>query len=111
MTDPKKRSKADNSDGVVHASSHVHHFGRQFVYAPRACVPALSTDKAMRTNTDRAVATVPLSDNWSYDRMMRLLGGMWFLLLALCVAIAIGAAPNAPWPSRLSSFCLASYYM
>jgi protein-S-isoprenylcysteine O-methyltransferase Ste14 len=65
----------------------------------------------MLTNTDRAVTTVTLSHKWSYDRMMRLLGGMWFLLLALCVAIAIGALPNAPWPSRLSNFCLASYYM
>jgi len=32
------------------------------------------------------MSTVTLSNNWSYDRMMRLLGGMWFMLLALCVA-------------------------
>jgi protein-S-isoprenylcysteine O-methyltransferase Ste14 len=50
-------------------------------------------------------------NNWSYDRMMRLLGGMWFMLLALCVAAKIGASLSGPWPSLLSSFCLASFYM
>ena len=48
--------------------------------------------------------------NGSYDRMMRLFGGMWFMLLALCVAIKIGASLTDPWPSLLSSFCLASFY-
>jgi protein-S-isoprenylcysteine O-methyltransferase Ste14 len=43
--------------------------------------------------------------------MIRLLGGMWFFLLAFCVATKIGASPAAPWPSLLSSFCLASFYM
>jgi protein-S-isoprenylcysteine O-methyltransferase Ste14 len=43
--------------------------------------------------------------------MMRLFGGIWFMLLALCVAIKIGASPSDPWPSLLSSFCLASFYM
>jgi protein-S-isoprenylcysteine O-methyltransferase Ste14 len=57
------------------------------------------------------VSTVTPSNNWSYDRMMRLFGGMWFMLLALCVAIKIGASPTDPWPSLLSSFCLASFYM
>ena len=42
---------------------------------------------------------------------MRLFGGMWFMLLALCVAIKIGASLTDPWPSLLSSFCLASFYM
>jgi protein-S-isoprenylcysteine O-methyltransferase Ste14 len=51
------------------------------------------------------------SNNWSYDRTMRVFGGMWFLLLALCVAIKIGASLADPWPSLLSSFCLASFYM
>ena len=50
-------------------------------------------------------------NNWSYDRMMRLFGGMWFMLLALCVANKIGASLTDPWPSLLSSFCLASFYM
>ena len=57
------------------------------------------------------MSTVTLSNNWSYDRMMRLFGGMWFMLLALCVAIKIGASLTDPWPSLLSSFCLASFYM
>ena len=57
------------------------------------------------------MSTVTLSNNWSYDRMMRLFGGMWFMLLALCVAIKIGASPTDPWPSLLSSFCLAIFYM
>jgi protein-S-isoprenylcysteine O-methyltransferase Ste14 len=50
-------------------------------------------------------------NNWSYDRMMRLFGGMWFMLLALLVASKIGASLTDPWPSLLSSFCLASFYM
>ena len=49
-------------------------------------------------------------NNWSYDRMMRLFGGMWFMLLALCVANKIASLTD-PWPSLLSSFCLASFYM
>jgi protein-S-isoprenylcysteine O-methyltransferase Ste14 len=49
--------------------------------------------------------------NGLYDRMMRLFGGMWFMSLALCVAIKIGASPADPWPSLVSSFCLASFYM
>jgi protein-S-isoprenylcysteine O-methyltransferase Ste14 len=57
------------------------------------------------------MSTVTLSNNWSYDRMMRLFGGMWFMLLALCVANKIWASSTDPWPSLLSSFCLASFYM
>jgi protein-S-isoprenylcysteine O-methyltransferase Ste14 len=57
------------------------------------------------------MSTITLPNHWSYDRMMRLFGGMWFMLLALCVAIKIGASPTDPWPSLLSSFCLASFYM
>jgi protein-S-isoprenylcysteine O-methyltransferase Ste14 len=49
--------------------------------------------------------------NGFYDRVMRLFGGMWFMLLALCVAIKIGASLADPWPSLLSSVCLASFYM
>src|SRR5438105_6826772 len=57
------------------------------------------------------VSTITLPNNWSYDRVMRLLGGLWFMLLALCVAAKIGASLTDPWPSLLSSFCLASFYM
>jgi len=57
------------------------------------------------------MSAVTLANNWSYDRMMRLFGGLWFVLLALCVAIKIGASPGDPWPSRLSGFCLGSFYL
>ena len=57
------------------------------------------------------MSTVTLPNNWSYDRMMRLLGGMWFMLLALCVASNIGSSLTHPWPSLLSSFCIACFYM
>src|SRR5216683_8274441 len=57
------------------------------------------------------MSTITLSKNWSYERTMQLFGGMWFMLLALCVAIKIGASLTDPWPSLLSSFCLASFYM
>src|SRR5215467_4239233 len=50
-------------------------------------------------------------NNWSYDGMMRLFGGMWFMLLALCVATKIGASLTDPWSSLLSSFCIAIFYM
>ena len=35
--------------------------------------------------------TVTLRNNWSYDRMTRLFGGMWFMWLSVCVAKKIGA--------------------
>jgi protein-S-isoprenylcysteine O-methyltransferase Ste14 len=57
------------------------------------------------------MSTLTLSNNWSYDRMMRLFGGMWFMLLALCVASKIGTSLTDPWPSLLSSFCIASFYL
>ncbi|MDH2356860.1 methyltransferase [Bradyrhizobium sp. SSUT112] len=41
---------------------------------------------------------------------MQLLGGMWFMLLALGLAIKIGSL-SEPWPSLLSSLCLASFYI
>ena len=56
------------------------------------------------------MSTVTLSKNWSYDGMMRVFGSMWFMLLALCVARKIGASLTDPWPSLLSSFCLAIFY-
>src|SRR5258706_13045561 len=57
------------------------------------------------------MSTVTLSKKWSYERMMQLFGSMWFMLLALCVANKIGASLTDPWPSLLSNFCLASFYM
>ena len=69
----------------------------------------MSADRAM--SAYRAISTDSLPKTWSYDRMMRLFGGLWFVLLALCVAIKMGASPADPWPLRLSSFCLAIFYM
>jgi protein-S-isoprenylcysteine O-methyltransferase Ste14 len=57
------------------------------------------------------MSTITLSKNWSYDWMMRLFGSMWFMLLALCVALKIGASLTDPWPSLLSSFCIATFYV
>jgi protein-S-isoprenylcysteine O-methyltransferase Ste14 len=57
------------------------------------------------------MSTVALSKTSSYDRMMQLFGGMWFMLLALGVAIKIGTSANDPWPSLLSSVCLATFYV
>ena len=57
------------------------------------------------------MSTASLSRNWSYDRTMQLLGGMWFMLLAFCLAIKIGTSLSEPWPALLSSFFLASFYM
>ena len=59
-------------------------------------------------------ATLP---NWSYHRVMRLFGGMWFMLLAFFVLwgirlkleAAISIVDLVPW--LLSSFCLAGFYM
>jgi hypothetical protein len=42
---------------------------------------------------------------------MRLFGGLWFLLLALCVTNQIGASFADPWPSLLWRLCLASFYL
>jgi protein-S-isoprenylcysteine O-methyltransferase Ste14 len=57
------------------------------------------------------MSTITLSKNWSYDWMMRLLGSMWFMLLAVCVALKIGASLTDPWPSLLSRFCIATFYV
>ncbi|MGY4286192.1 protein-S-isoprenylcysteine O-methyltransferase Ste14 [Bradyrhizobium sp. LM2.7] len=56
------------------------------------------------------MSTVALSKKWSYERMMQLFGGMWFMLLAVLLALKIGASLTDPWPSLLSSFCLAIFY-
>jgi protein-S-isoprenylcysteine O-methyltransferase Ste14 len=57
------------------------------------------------------MSTVTLSKSWSYHRTMQLLGGMWFMFMALCVAIKIEASLTDPWPSLLSRFCIASFYI
>jgi protein-S-isoprenylcysteine O-methyltransferase Ste14 len=50
-------------------------------------------------------------NNWCYDQISRLFGGVWFLLLALCVARKIGTSFAETWPSVLSNLCLASFYL
>src|SRR3954468_13522820 len=57
------------------------------------------------------MSTITLSKNWPYERTMQLLGGMWFMLLALLVATKIGTSLADPWPSLLSSFCLGIFYL
>jgi len=57
------------------------------------------------------MSTLTLSKSWSYDWMMQLLGSMWFMVLAVFVAIKMGASLTDPWPALLSRFCLASFYM
>jgi protein-S-isoprenylcysteine O-methyltransferase Ste14 len=57
------------------------------------------------------MTTVSLSKSGTYDRTMRLLGSMWFMLLALCVAVKIGGSLADPWPSLLSRLCIASFYL
>jgi protein-S-isoprenylcysteine O-methyltransferase Ste14 len=56
------------------------------------------------------MSTLALTKTSSYERTMQLFGGMWFMLLALGVAIKIGTSLSDPWPSLLSSFCLAIFY-
>ena len=61
--------------------------------------------------TLRAASAIRPSNAWSYDRVLQLFGSLWFLLLALVVAAKIVASPDDAWPSRLSSFCLACFYL
>lgn len=56
------------------------------------------------------MTTITLSKNRTYEWTMQLLGSSWFMLLALLVAIRVGSFAE-PWPSLLSSFCLAIFYM
>jgi protein-S-isoprenylcysteine O-methyltransferase Ste14 len=54
--------------------------------------------------------TITLTKDSPYDLAMRLLGSMWFMLLALIVAVRLGRSLADPWPSLLSSFCIAIFY-
>jgi protein-S-isoprenylcysteine O-methyltransferase Ste14 len=56
------------------------------------------------------MSTVTVSKSSSYD-WMQLFGGMWFMLLAVCIVIKIPASLGDPWPSLLSRCCLASFYL
>ena len=67
--------------------------------------------------TDKIISTCPATGSawprnaWPYDRMMRLVGSFWFLLLAFFVTVKIGISPEDPWAARLSSFFLAVFYL
>lgn len=62
-------------------------------------------------STIRTMDAAPSRNACSHYWMIQFFGSIWFLLLALFVAIRIGASPFAHWPSLLSSFCLASFYL
>jgi protein-S-isoprenylcysteine O-methyltransferase Ste14 len=57
------------------------------------------------------MTTVTVSRSWSYDWVMQFFGGMWFMLLGVCVVIKLGASLSDPWPALLSRFCIASFYL
>jgi protein-S-isoprenylcysteine O-methyltransferase Ste14 len=56
------------------------------------------------------MSTIAVSKSRSHDWMMQLFGGLWFMLLAVCVAIKLGTSLTDPWPSLLSRFCIVSFY-
>lgn len=56
------------------------------------------------------MSTITLSNKSTYERTMQLLGGMWFMLLALVYAIKIGSFSDS-WLILVSSLCLASFYV
>jgi protein-S-isoprenylcysteine O-methyltransferase Ste14 len=69
----------------------------------------MSTNRIV--STDKGMGTVGLRKALSYDRMIRLFGGLWFLLLAFLAAAKIGASPADLWAARLSGFFLAVFYL
>lgn len=66
---------------------------------------------------DATSTTVLAQHNHGYDRLMRLLGGMWFWFLALCMVAVVrerlftAASLHDLSPSVVSSFCLAIFYV
>lgn len=53
--------------------------------------------------------TLPAS--LAYDRVTRFLGSAWFLLLGLVVTLKLGTMAGEPWPSLVSSLCVAVFYL
>ncbi|MGY4258880.1 protein-S-isoprenylcysteine O-methyltransferase Ste14 [Bradyrhizobium sp. USDA 4516] len=53
--------------------------------------------------------TLPAS--LAYDRVTRLLGSAWFLLLGLVVTLKLGTMTGEPWTSLVSSLCVAVFYL
>ncbi|MBR0801112.1 isoprenylcysteine carboxylmethyltransferase family protein [Bradyrhizobium jicamae] len=58
-----------------------------------------------------STGTISLPMSPSYDRITRILGSAWFLVLALVIALKLGKSPADPLPSVLSSLCLAVFYL
>ena len=61
-----------------------------------------------------AVATVPIDfrSTYAYDFTMRLLGSLWFLLLAVILTRAtIASLDTMPWFEVASRMCLAAFYL
>ena len=52
-----------------------------------------------------------LSTNLAYDRLTRMLGSAWFLLLALAVSFKLATPAGEPWPSLVSNFFVAVFYL
>ncbi|MCS3448361.1 protein-S-isoprenylcysteine O-methyltransferase Ste14 [Bradyrhizobium elkanii] len=57
-----------------------------------------------------SAAAMSLSTNLAYDRATRFLGSAWFLLLALAVTTNL-AKTGEPWPSLVSNFLVAVFYL
>ncbi|WFU30152.1 methyltransferase [Bradyrhizobium brasilense] len=57
-----------------------------------------------------SAAAMSLSTNLAYDRATRFLGSAWFLLLGLVVTINLAKA-GEPWPSLVSNFLVAVFYL
>ncbi|MGY3234480.1 MULTISPECIES: methyltransferase family protein [unclassified Bradyrhizobium] len=55
--------------------------------------------------------TMALAKTPPLDRVMRLLGSLWFLFLALIGAKQAETLLSGPWPALLSSFCLTLFYL
>ena len=69
----------------------------------------MSTETVIRT--DQAISAGIARNTFAYDRFVKLFGGLWFLLLALVIALKIGTLPADLWATRLSNFFLAVFYL
>lgn len=56
-------------------------------------------------------AAMTLPTNLAYDRLTRVLGSAWFLFLGLVVTFKLGTPGDESWPSLVSSFCTAVFYL
>ncbi|MES5486380.1 methyltransferase [Bradyrhizobium sp. INPA03-11B] len=58
-----------------------------------------------------SASTMTLPASLAYDRITRVLGSAWFLLLGLVVTLKLGSMGGEPWPSIVSSLCVAVFYL